>query len=197
MTQNLAGAGVFLIQTFFGIYFVLIMVRFLMQVSRADYYNPLCQGIIKVTDPAISPFRKLLPTVRGVDFATLTVGFLVELIAIVLIMLVMGGAPFLPIYIGWVLVGMLSIIFDIYFFALLIMVISSWIAPYSTHPAMTLVRQLTEPICAPARKLLPPMGGMDFSIILVFVVITLLDNYLVIHPLARMLGMPGGLIPGL
>jgi YggT family protein len=197
MTQNFAGAGVFLIQTFFGIYFVLIMVRFLMQVSRADYYNPICQGIIKVTDPAIRPFRKLLPTVRGVDFATLTVGFLVELIAIVLIMLVMGGAPFLPIYIGWVLVGMLSIIFDVYFFALLIMVISSWIAPYSTHPVMTLVHQLTEPICTPARKLLPPMGGIDFSIILVFVVITLIDNYLVIHPLARMLGMPGGLIPGL
>jgi YggT family protein len=197
MTQNFAGAGVFLIQTFFGIYFVLIMVRFLMQVSRADYYNPICQGIIKVTDPAIRPFRKLLPTVRGVDFATLTVGFLVELIAIVLIMLVMGGAPFLPIYIGWVLVGMLSIIFDVYFFALLIMVISSWIAPYSTHPAMTLVHQLTEPICTPARKLLPPMGGIDFSIILVFTGIHIVDNYLVIHPLARMLGMPGGLIPGL
>ena len=82
MTQNFAGAGVFLIQTFFGIYFVLIMVRFLMQVSRADYYNPLCQGIIKVTDPAIRPFRKLLPNVRGIDFATLAVGFLVELIAI-------------------------------------------------------------------------------------------------------------------
>ena len=197
MTQNFAGAGVFLIQTFFGIYFILVMVRFLMQVSRVDYYNPLCQGIIKVTDLAISPLRKLLPTVRGVDFATLTVGFLVELIAIVLIMLVMGGAPFLPIYIGWVLVGMFSVIFDIYFFALLIMVISSWIAPYSTHPAMTLVHQLTEPICTPARKLLPPMGGIDFSIILVFVGIHLIDNYLVIHPLARMLGMPGGLIPGL
>ena len=197
MTQNFAGAGVFLIQTFFGIYFVLIMVRFLMQVSRADYYNPLCQGIIKVTDPAIRPFRKLLPTVRGVDFATLAVGFLVELIAILLIMLVMGGAPFLPIYIAWVLVGMFSIIFDIYFFALLIMVISSWIAPYSTHPAMTLVHQLTEPLCTPARKLLPPMGGIDFSIILVFVGIHIIDNYLVIHPLARMLDMPGGLIPGL
>lgn len=197
MTQNFSSAGVFLIQTFFGLYFILIMVRFLMQVSRVDYYNPLCQGIIKVTDPAIKPFRNLLPTVRGVDLATLSVGFLVELIAIVLVMLLIGGTPFLPIYIAWVLVGMLSVIFDIYFFALLIMVISSWIAPYSTHPALTLVHQLTEPLCTPARKLLPPMGGIDFSIILVFVAISLVDNYLVIHPLARMLGMPGGLIPGL
>ena len=197
MTQNFASAGVFLIQTFFGIYFILIMVRFLMQVSRVDFYNPLCQGIIKITDPAIKPLRKLIPTFKGVDFATLVVGFGVQLIAIILIMLILGGYPFMPIYIAWVMLGMFSIIFDIYFFALLVMVISSWIAPYSNHPALTLVNQLTEPLCSPARKLLPPMGGIDFSIILVFVFISLIDNYLVIHPLAQMLGIPGGLIIGL
>ena len=92
---------------------------------------------------------------------------------------------------------MASFILDIYFFALLIMVIASWIAPYSNHPAMALVNQLVEPVCAPARKLLPPMGGMDFSIILVFVAITLIDSYLVIRPLASMLGIPQGLIMGL
>ncbi|MFP6808384.1 MAG: YggT family protein [Pseudomonadales bacterium] len=197
MTQNFTGAGVFLVQTFFGIYFILIMVRFLMQVSHVDYYNPLCQGIVKVTDPAIKPLRKILPSVKGVDFATLGVAFLIELIAVVLIMTLSGNHAFMPIYIPWVLLGMVSIIFDIYFFALLIMVISSWIAPYSNHPAMTLVHQIVEPICTPARKLLPPMGGIDFSIILVFVFISLIDNYLVIRPLAVMLGMPLGLVPGL
>jgi len=197
MTQNFAGAGVFLVQTFFGIYFILIMVRFLMQVSQVDYYNPLCQGIVKVTDPAIKPLRKILPSVKGVDFATLSVAFLIELIAVVLIMTLSGNHAFMPIYIPWVLLGMVSIIFDIYFFALLIMVISSWIAPYSNHPAMTLVHQIVEPICTPARKLLPPMGGIDFSIILVFVFISMIDNYLVIRPLAVMLGMPLGLVPGL
>jgi YggT family protein len=91
---------------------------------------------------------------------------------------------------------MFSVILKIYFFTLLIMVISSWIAPYSTHPAMTLIHQLTEPLCTPARKLLPPMGGIDFSIILVFVVITLIDNYLIVRPLIATLGIPGILIPG-
>ncbi len=112
-------------------------------------------------------------------------------------MLIVGGYPFLPEYIAWVFLGMFSIIFDIYFFALLIMVISSWIAPYSNHPVLSLINQLTEPLCTPARKLLPPMGGIDFSIILVFVFIALIDNYLVIKPMARMLGIPGGLILGL
>ena len=139
----------------------------------------------------------MLPTIRGVDFATLAVAFIVQFIAVVLVMLIVGGYPFLPVYVAWVTLGMFSIIFDIYFFALLIMVITSWIAPYSNHPALSLITQLTEPLCKPARRLLPPMGGIDFSIILVFVFISLIDNFLVIQPLARMLGIPGGLILGL
>ena len=197
MTDNFADAGVFLIQTFAGLYFILVMVRFLMQVSRVDYYNPICQGIVKITDPPIKPLKKLIPTIRGVDFATLLVAMIVQLIAITLIMLIKGGWIFHPVYIAWTLVGMFSMIFDIYFFALIIMVIASWVAPYGNHPVLTLVHQLTGPICEPARKLLPPMGGLDFSIILVFVAITLIDQFLVIRPLAMMLGIPQGLIIGL
>ena len=197
MTDNFANAGVFLIQTFAGLYFILVMVRFLMQVSRVDYYNPICQGIVKITDPPIKPMKKLIPTIRGVDFATLLIAMLVQLIAITLIMLIKGGWIFHPVYIAWTLVGMFSMIFDIYFFALIIMVIASWVAPYGSHPVLTLVQQLTEPVCEPARRMLPPMGGLDFSIILVFVAITLIDQFLVVRPLAMMLGIPQGLIIGL
>jgi len=197
MTNNFVGAGVFLVQTFFGIYYLLVMLRFLMQASRVNYYNPFCQGIVKVTDPAVRPFRAVLPTIRGVDFASLAVALVVELIAVMLIMFMTGRPVFMPIYVAWVLIGMVAIILKIYFFALLIMVISSWIAPYSNHPVLELVHQLTEPVCAPARKLLPPMGGIDFSIILVFVAITLIDNYFVVRPIAQMLYVPQGLMIGL
>lgn len=197
MSQNFANAGVFLVQTFFGIYIILIMLRFLMQVSRADYYNPICQVIVKLTDPGIKPLKQIFPTVRGVDFATLIVALVVQIVAVALVMLLKGGPLFHPAYLAWALLGVVSLIFDIYFFALLIMVIASWIAPYSNHPALSLIYQITEPICAPARKLLPPMGGIDFSIILVFVAITLIDTYLVIQPIAYMLGVPKGLILGL
>jgi YggT family protein len=197
MTQNLLGAGVFLIQTFAGLYLILLLLRFLMQLSRVDYYNPICQAIVKVTDPPVKPLKKILPTNRGVDVSTLFVALVVQLLAISLVMSLSGGYAFHPVYIAWSLVGLLSTIFKIYYFSLIIMVIASWIAPYSNHPAMALVNQLTEPVCAPARKLLPSMGGMDFSIILVFVAITLIDSYLVIRPLASMLGIPQGLILGL
>jgi YggT family protein len=197
MSTNFADAGVFLIQTFLGLYFIVIMVRFLMQVSRVDYYNPICQGIITITDPAIKPLKRFLPTLRGVDFATLLVAFIIQLVSVSLIMLIKGGYAFHPLYIAWTMLGMFSTIFDIYFVALIVMVIASWIAPHANHPALSLVMQLTEPVCEPARKLLPPMGGLDFSIILVFVAITLIDTYLVIRPLAQMLGIPQGLIFGL
>jgi YggT family protein len=108
-----------------------------------------------------------------------------------------GYAFFALNYVAWVLLGLFAIIFKIYFFALLVSVVASWIAPASNHPALSLVYQLIEPICAPARKLLPPMGGIDFSIILVFVFINLIDSYLVIQPLSVFLGVPRGLILGL
>jgi YggT family protein len=196
MTQNLLGAGVFLIQTFAGLYLILLVLRFLMQLSRVDYYNPICQAIVKVTDPPVKPLKKILPTIRGIDVSTLCVTLIVQLLAISIVMF-LGGYAFHPVYIAWSLVGLLSTIFKIYYFSLIIMVIVSWVAPYSNHPAMALVNQLTEPVCKPARKLLPPMGGMDFSIILVFVAITLIDSYLIIRPLAAMLGIPQGLVLGL
>ena len=197
MTANFANAGIFLVQTFFGLYLILMLVRLLMQVSRADYYNPICQAVVRLTDPPIRPLKQLLPSIRGIDLATLLVALLVQIAAISMVMLLTGNPVFHPAYIAWALVGVASLILDIYFFALLIMVIASWIAPYSNHPAMTLVSQLTDPICTPARKLLPPMGGLDFSIILVFVTITLIDSFLVIQPLAMSLGIPSGLVMGL
>ena len=80
MTQNLLGAGVFLIQTFAGLYLILLLLRFLMQLARVDYYNPICQAIVKVTDPAVKPLKKILPTIRGVDVSTLFVTLLVQLL---------------------------------------------------------------------------------------------------------------------
>lgn len=197
MSGNLAQAGAYLVQMFLGLYVFVIMVRFLMQVSRADYYNPICQGIVKVTDPAIRPLRKILPTVRGVNFATLFVAFVIQLLAVMLIMALSGYPIFHPIYLAWVFVGIFSIILDIYFWSLMIMVIASWIAPYSNHPALVLVHQITEPISGPARKLLPPMGGLDFSIILVFAAIYIIQHILVIAPLRQFLQIPRGLIIGL
>lgn len=198
MEQNFAGAGIYLIQTFFGLYILVIMLRFLIQASRADFYNPLSQGIVRITDPALRPLRRLIPGFRNFDLSSLVLALAVQVLTIVLIFLLYGASiPGILILLLWSCLGLFSLILKIYYFSLIAMVIVSWIAPYSQHPAITLVHQIVEPICAPARKLLPPMGGMDFSIILVFVFITLIDSFLVIKPLQALLGVPPGLIFGL
>lgn len=185
MGENLANAGVFLVQTILGIYLIVLMLRFLMQLSRADFYNPICQVIVKLTDPVILPVKGVIPAVRGIDFATLLVAFLVQLLIFVLVFTLKGGAFFHPLYLALSFVSLFSTLLDIYFYGLLIVVIFSWVAPYSTHPAVSLIHQITEPICAPARKMLPPIGGMDFSIMLVLIFISLINTFLVVEPLLR------------
>lgn len=185
MGENLANAGVFLVQTILGIYLVVLMLRFLMQLSRVDFYNPICQVIVKLTDPVVLPVKAVIPAVRGIDFATLLVAFLVQLLIFVLVFTLKGGAFFHPLYLALSFVSLFSRLLDIYFYGLLIVVIFSWVAPYSTHPAVSLIHQITEPICAPARKLLPPIGGMDFSIMLVLISISLINTFLVVDPLLR------------
>jgi YggT family protein len=168
-----------------------------MQTARVDFYNPLSQGIVKLTDPALKPMRRFIPRIAGFDLSALTLALFVQLVALTLVVLMKHGIiPNPMLLIAWAMLGLFSLTLKIYFFALLVMVIVSWIAPYSQHPVISLIYQLCDPICAPARKLVPPMGGLDFSIILVFVLITLIDSYLVVTPLQQLLNVPSRYLLG-
>lgn len=198
MTGNLTDAGIFLVQTFLGLYAIVVVLRFLIQAARADFYNPLAQAIIQLTNPALQPLRRILPSIFGLDLACIVLALAVELLIAVLVFSMLGQSlPQLPLLLAWCVLGLLGLTIDIYYFALIGMVILSWVAPRSDHPAAHLLYQLTEPLCAPARRLLPPIGGLDFSIILVFVTLSLLDRFLLVLPLVEMLGVPRGLLPGL
>ena len=197
MGSNLLNALIFVTQTIVGLYLMFVLLRFLMQISRVDYYNPISQGIVKITDPLCAPMRRLFPALGRIDTATLILAIFLQLIIICVVMKISGGLIFDVRYFAWALLGLGALACDIYFFALLISVIVSWIAPHSTHPAILLISELIDPICEPGRKLRPPLGGLDFSIILVFMAITLIDEYLIIKPLAMSLGIPRGLILGL
>ena len=198
MGQNIANAGVFLVQTFFGLYILVIMLRFLIQAVKADFYNPISQGVVKLTDPGLRPLRRVIPGLRGFDLASLVLAMVIQIVALVIIFLLSSVPVPGPLrLVLWSALGLLSLTLKIYYFSLIGMIIVSWIAPYSNHPAVVLVHQLVEPICTPARKLLPPMGGLDFSVMLVFVFIILIDSFLVVQPLRVLLGIPPGLILGL
>jgi YggT family protein len=157
-----------------------IVLRFLLQISRADFYNPVTQMIVRVTDPGVLVLRRIIPGFRGIDFATLVFAFVVECALICALILLAGIAlPSIGLIVTWAFAGLLNFTLDIYFWCLLISIIASFIAPTSHHPALVLLRQLTEPIMAPFRRLLPSMGGLDLSPIFVFLSIQILKIMLV------------------
>lgn len=167
---------IYLIQTLLSLYLIAMLLRFLLQLVRADFYNPISQFIVKVTNPLVVPARKLIPGYAGLDIASLVLALLLQIIGIAAVFLLRYGAlPSLGLlFMGGVL-GVIALLVKIYFFALLAMIILSWVAQGSNHPAIYLLFQITEPVMAPVRKLLPPMGGIDFSPILVFVLINVVQ----------------------
>lgn len=180
MGSQLGSAGLTLVNSLINIYLFLLMLRFLLQASRADYYNPLSQSVVKITQPVVRPFQSFLGPVAGrFDLATLAAGFVLKVVSMVAIFMVIGiGIP--PIA-GLLIAGVAAIanaILKIYFFALIVMIILSWVAPNASHPGALLVMQLVEPIMAPVRRVIPPLGMIDLSPIVLLPLIFLMAWWL-------------------
>ncbi|TQV69625.1 YggT family protein [Exilibacterium tricleocarpae] len=160
----LAEISVFVLQTISYLYIMIVLLRFLFQLVRADFYNPLSQAVVKLTNPLLLPIRKVVPGVFGIDLACLLLALVLQCLVFIVITLMSGQGMVPPLLlIFYSLIRLLAVVVDIYFWGLLIMVIASWVAPQSYHPALLLLRQLMEPLLMPIRRLLPPMGGLDFS----------------------------------
>jgi YggT family protein len=186
----------YLVQTLVSLYLVAMLLRFLLQLVRADFYNPISQFLIKATNPLVVPLRRVIPGLGGVDMATLVLALLLQISAIAILLLVNGLAMPNPLLIVlWAALGLVGLLVNIYFFALLGMIILSWIAPGSSHPAVYLLHQITEPVMAPVRKLLPSMGGLDLSPILVFILINIIQ--IALRHMAANVGLHPALVIGL
>nr|WP_290700549.1 YggT family protein [Halomonas sp. UBA3074] len=195
MGNELGSAGLMLVNTLINIYLFLLMLRFLLQASRADYYNPLSQSVVKITQPVVGLFQGFLGPVAGrFDLATLAAGFVLKVLSIIAIFMVIGvGMPPIP---GLLIAGVAALanaILKIYFFAMIVMIILSWVAPNASHPGALLVMQLVEPIMAPVRKVIPSLGMIDLSPIVVFIAINLIDG-LVVGSMIRAAGISGALV---
>tara|TARA_B110000503_G_scaffold85373_1_gene129821 strand:+ start:59404 stop:59991 length:588 start_codon:yes stop_codon:yes gene_type:complete len=181
---------IYVIQTLLSLYLIAILLRFLLQLVRADFYNPFSQFVVKITNPLVVPVRRIIPGYGGVDVATLLLAVLLQIAGIAAIFLIRFGAipAAVPLILGGLL-GVVALLVQMYFFALLAMIILSWVAQGSRHPAIFLLYQITEPLMAPVRKILPPMGGLDFSPILAFILINIAQ--IVLQHMAAAVGVLG------
>ena len=183
-------AAVYVLQTLGSLYLLIVLLRFVLQLVRANFYNPLCQFAVKATQPLLKPLRRVIPSLFGLDMSSLVLAILVQLALMALTLLLTYGTMgnFLQLLV-WALIGVTALFLKIFFFALIVSVILSWVAPGSHNPGAELVNQICEPALAPFRKILPNLGGLDISPILAFMVLKLLDM-LVINNLAAMAMMP-------
>lgn len=159
-----------LINTLGGLYLTAVILRFLLQLSKADFYNPISQALVRVTNPAIKPLRRIVPGFFGIDVASLILAVIVKLAMILVLFFVQEGNTNFSVSLAlpYSLLGVVITIFNIYFLTFIASIVFSWIAPGSYQPAIVLINQIVEPIFIPFRRLLPPMGGIDFSPILIF-----------------------------
>jgi len=162
---------IYLLRIVFEFYLLAIMLRFLLQWIRADFYNPLSQFILKITNPPLLPLRKIIPGYGGVDLAALLLMLAVALLQFLLISLISGFMPSAALLLARSVADLLELFLNIFFFSILIQVVLSWVAPQHYNPITVLIHQLNEPLLRPVRRILPPMGGFDFSPLVVIVLI--------------------------
>jgi YggT family protein len=183
-------AAIYILQTIGSLYLLIILLRFVLQLVRADFYNPLSQFAVRATQPLLKPLRRIIPSMFGLDMSSLVLAIIVQMILMALTLLLAYGTTGDPLHLLiWSIIGVTALFLKIFFFALIVSVILSWVAPASHNPGAELVNQITEPMLAPLRRILPNLGGLDISPILAFMVLKLLDM-LVINNLAAMSQMP-------
>ncbi len=173
-------ATIFLIQTLFGFYILAVMLRFLLQCVRADFYNPLVQFLVRITNPLLVPLRRIVPGYRGWDLASIVLAFTLQLVEIAVVTLLLGRDANIGGLMLLTVMELLKLLINIYLWGVVIQAVLSWFSPDPYHPAARVLAQMTAPLLRPARRLLPPISGVDLSpmvVIVALIFIRLLLQY--------------------
>jgi YggT family protein len=180
---------VFLIQTLLGLFALVVMLRFLLQVVRADFYNPLSQFVVRVTSPVLRPLRRFIPGYRGLDTAALVLAWLVKSLEVFLVVWILGKSAHPLGALFWSIPELIALTINIFLFAVLIRVVLSWVNPDPFHPTAAVLNRFTDPLLRPAQRLIPPIGGLDLSPMAVMMGLVLLEM-LLLPPLRLLTGSP-------
>ncbi|MFS1539727.1 MAG: YggT family protein [Candidatus Phlomobacter fragariae] len=167
----------FIVPTIIQLYIIILLLRIWMQWVRADFYNPFSQFVVKTTQPIVGPLRRFIPAIGAIDSATLLVAYIFTVGNILFVMwatntLTLISITLLPIS----FIQLLTYAGKLVFWLILIRAILSWISQ-GCNPIDYMLMQLTEPLMSPIRRIIPAMGGLDFSAMIVMLILIAL-NYL-------------------
>jgi YggT family protein len=164
-----------IINTLIDLYVLLIMLRFILQMLRADFYNPISQFVVRATTPPLKPLRRIIPGIAGQDIAALVLCLLILLAKYLLIAALGAGAisianavaPIGSASFGALIIialaDLLATFINIFLFAIIVQVILSWVNPGAYNPAIGLINSISRPVTRPFQKLIPSIGGLDLS----------------------------------
>ena len=175
----------FIIKTLTQLYLLVLLLRLWLPLLRADFRNPLAQGILRITSPLVVPLRRLLPSIGRLDTSTILVAFAIQYLTVLVLLVIRGHTvDTVPILITTIVeLAILSL--NLFFFVILIKILLSWIAPHTHNPATALLSTLAEPVLRPFRRIIPPIGGLDispiFAIILLQAAVIFLQTLKPIH----------------
>ena len=156
----------YLVDSLLTAYLYLLILRFVMQLVRADFRNQFAHFVVVVTNPVIMPLRRILPPVGKIDTASVLAIVLVAALTIGSISLLTTQMLLDPL--TWLLetARMLLRAFLMFFMgALFIFALLSWVVPAGYNPVMALLGAVCEPVLRPIRRLIPPIGGLDLSVL--------------------------------
>jgi len=153
----------FLISTLFSLYILAVMLRFILGAVRADFYNPVSQFLVRITNPLLVPMRRVIPSFRQYDTSALLLMLLLQLVSLVIVIMLRGASvPFVTLLL--VAIGELVILaINVFIFAIVIQVILSWVNPGNYNPVNALLSSITRPVMGPIQRLISPVSGIDLS----------------------------------
>ncbi|HTU67739.1 MAG TPA: YggT family protein [Steroidobacteraceae bacterium] len=154
----------FLVDSLLTIYLYALVLRFVMQLTRADFRNPFAHFITTVTNPLILPLRRVLPPVGKVDSASVLAIVIWTALKLAVLSFIAGTRVLDPFAFSVMLVFDLVVTFIKFFTgAILIYALLSWVVPAGYNPVMALLGSVCEPVLRPFRRLIPPIANVDLS----------------------------------
>lgn len=167
MTQALY----FIVKTLAQLYLLLLLLRFWLPIMRADFRNPIAQGILRITSPLVIPLRRFVPPIGRLDTSTILVAYILEFLLVLLLLAIRGlRVETLPIAIT-AIVELAVLSLNLFFFVILLKIILSWVAPQNYNPMTVLLNTMAEPVLRPFRRIVPAVGGFDISPIFAIVLL--------------------------
>ncbi len=190
MNSALADIGMTIVQPLFSLAMLLIAVRFLAQLCGVSGYNPISITLRRVTNVIVLPLSRLLPSGNRFSPGALLALILIQVVFIALMLGLVGQLDAFNVLqaLIWSALGAAGLLVSIIFYSVIAMIVVSFLAPQSSHPAVEFIWELTEPVMAPLRQVLPPMGGLDFSPIILFIALNVVRVSL--GHMAVAVGMP-------